>query len=47
MVVCAVLTVGIGGISLILGPVTFSGVSLAMIIGILMNLILNNKKSSN
>ena len=47
MVVCSVLTVGIGGISLVLGPVTFSGVSLAMIIGVLMNLILNNKKSIN
>ena len=46
MVICAVLTVGIGGISLVLGPVTFSGVSLAMIIGVLMNLILNYNKSS-
>lgn len=46
MVVCAVLTVGIGGISLILGPVTFNGVSLAMIIGVLMNLILNYKTNS-
>lgn len=46
MVICSVLTVGIGGISLVLGPVTFSGVSLAMIIGVLMNLILNYNKSS-
>lgn len=47
MVVCSVLTVGIGGISLILGPVTFSGVSLSMIIGVLMNLILNYKNQKN
>lgn len=47
MVVCSVLTVGIGGISLVLGPVTFSGVSLAMIIGVLMNIILNYNKSKN
>ena len=46
MVICAVLTVGIGGISLVLGPVTFSGVSLAMIIGVLMNLILNYQTNS-
>lgn len=47
MVVCSVLTVGIGGISLVLGPVIFSGVSLAMIIGVLMNVILNYNKSKN
>ncbi len=47
MVVCSVLTVGIGGISLVLGAVTFSGVSLSMIIGVLMNLILNYKNQKN
>lgn len=43
MIVCAVLTTGIGGLSLNLGPITFTGVSLSMLIGIIMNLILNRK----
>lgn len=46
MVVCVILTVGIGGISLTLGPVTFSGVSLAMIIGVVLNVILKEDKNN-
>lgn len=46
MVVLAVLTTGISGISLILGPITFSGVSLAMLVGVFLNLILNYKANS-
>lgn len=45
MVVCSVLTVGIGGLSLVIGPVTFSGVSLAMIIGVLMNLLVRGESN--
>lgn len=41
MVICAVLSVGIGGVSLVLGPIVFEGVSLAMIVGVVMNAILN------
>ena len=41
MVICAVLSVGIGGVSLALGPIVFEGVSLAMIVGVLLNAILN------
>lgn len=41
MVVASILTIGIGGLTLTKGIFSFSGVSLAMIIGILMNLIVN------
>ncbi len=45
MVVCAILTTGISGVELQLGPIVFSGVSLAMLVGLIMDLILNYKKN--
>lgn len=44
MVVCAILTTGISGVELQLGPIVFSGVSLAMLVGLIMDLVLNYKK---
>ena len=41
LVVCAVLTVGVSGIFLF--SQSFAGVSLAMVIGVLLNLILREK----
>lgn len=41
MVVCAILTTGISGLELTLGPITFSGVSLAMLVGLLLDWLLN------
>lgn len=46
MVVCAILTTGIGGLELKLGPIVFSGVSLAMIVGLGLDLILNIKETN-
>ena len=46
MVICAVLTTGIGGLALNIGPVSFSGVSLAMLVGIILNLIVKDKTLS-
>lgn len=43
MIVCAILTTGISGLELVLGPITFSGVSLAMIVAVIMSAILKNK----
>ena len=45
MVVCAILTTGISGVELQLGPIVFSGVSLAMLVGLIMDLVLNYKKN--
>lgn len=42
MVVASILTIGIGGLAVNFGIFSFSGVSLAMIAGIIMNLLLNN-----
>ena len=46
MVVCAILTTGISGIELKLGPIVFSGVSLAILVGLALDLILNYRKST-
>ena len=43
MVVASILTIGIGGLAANFGVFSFSGVSLAMIIGIIMNLIVNRE----
>ena len=43
MVAASILTIGIGGLAANFGIFSFSGVSLAMIIGVLMNLIVNRK----
>ena len=43
MVICTILTTGISGLELTMGPLTFSGVSLAMLTGLVMNFILNSK----
>lgn len=45
MVVCAILTTGISGVELQLGPIVFSGVSLAILVGLIMDLVLNYKKN--
>lgn len=48
MVVASILTIGIGGLAVNFGIFSFSGVSLAMIIGVIMNLIVNkNSKRAN
>lgn len=47
IVVCVILTTGISGLEVILGPITFSGVSLAMLTGLITNLILNYKNQKN
>ena len=44
MVVASILTIGIGGLAFTAGIFSFSGVSLAMIIGIIMNLLVNKSK---
>ena len=41
--VATILTIGIGGLSLNVGPFSFSGVSLAMVVGIILSLILKDK----
>ena len=41
MVVASILTIGIGGLAFTAGIFSFSGVSLAMIVGIIMNLLVN------
>ena len=46
MVVCAILTTGISGLELNIGPITFSGVSLAMLTGLFLDWILNIKNKS-
>lgn len=43
MVVASILTIGIGGFAVNFGAFSFSGVSLAMIVGVIMNLIINRK----
>lgn len=43
MVCASILTIGIGGLAANFGIFSFSGVSLAMIIGVIMNLIVNHK----
>ena len=43
MVVASILTIGIGGLAVNFGVFSFSGVSLAMITGVIMNLLLNNR----
>ena len=42
IVVCAILTIGVSGIYLF--SESFAGVSLAMVIGVVLNLILKNQK---
>lgn len=44
MVVASILTIGIGGLAFTAGIFSFSGVSLAMIVGTIMNLIVNNNE---
>ena len=44
IIVGAMLVIGLGGASINIGPISLSGMSLAALVGILLNVILNPSK---